>query len=631
MSEQLSEFLKQAKIEAMKLGSQYIGSEHFLLALMKVGQDELLSYMYQHGIYYHQIQEDLMILFGTPHQDDHSIIQTSEIAEEIIKEAKVLNEKNKIDEITCLAYALLEYENSIAVELLKRYGISIEDMKRQLINIKESLGKYPELKDLSKGNGAYLYGREKELKEMIEILSRKEKANPLLLGDAGVGKSALVEKLAWNIRNEKVPESLQDCMIYELNLNALVAGTKYRGDFEEKLQNILDLLVSHPNIIVFIDEIHMMIGAGKSEGSIDVAAVLKPYLARGKIRFIGATTIEEYEKHIEKDHALQRRFQTIILKEPNEEIMFSLLKKKAKEYENYHHVKIQDEHLKMIITYCKQFLPQKHFPDKALDILDLSCVKASIQQEQWVSLVHIKEVMEQVTNIPFTDQAYQTQLEKMKQLVTGQDQLLRKVTIYLKHLRNNGPTLGVWLFQGGAHTGKRRLASAISKCYFAKEDYLELDLRMWRQQLIPMIQMIKRNPFCLLVITHLDEIDHTIETILCSALEKGVMKWEQYSCSFYYVLVIFQYQSEKIRKAMYFMEEKADLPFFHELNQFIEERFLFEELNECNKIAFISNKLKECQIEVGEEVIVDSLRQSATMKEAYQKVKQKELEMSGKE
>ena len=168
-------------------------------------------------------------------------------------------------------------------------------------------------------------------------------------------------------------------------MNSLVAGTKYRGDFEEKLQNIIRLLEKYPNVILFIDEIHLMIGAGKSEGSIDVSSVLKPYLARGVIKCIGATTIEEYEMYIEKDRALERRFQIITIREPDVEDTIKMLKAKKKEYEDFHNVKIQEKVLEQIVKYCAYYMPQRKFPDKAIDVLDLACLGAKRQSERSVS------------------------------------------------------------------------------------------------------------------------------------------------------------------------------------------------------------------------------------------------------
>jgi ATP-dependent Clp protease ATP-binding subunit ClpC len=213
-------------------------------------------------------------------------------------------------------------------------------------------------------------GRDKEVKRIAQILSRKKKNNAVIVGEAGVGKSALVEKLALLIHKGECPSNLLDKRIMALDLTSLVAGTKYRGQFEERIKAIINELQAEPNVVIFIDELHTMVGAGNASGAMDAANILKPALARGEIQCIGATTLDEFKKHIEKDSALVRRFQKIILKEPTKEETLEILKNIAESYQNFHKVKYEDGVLETIVKLSGRYITDRQFPDKAIDVLD---------------------------------------------------------------------------------------------------------------------------------------------------------------------------------------------------------------------------------------------------------------------
>ena len=225
-------------------------------------------------------------------------------------------------------------------------------------------------------------GREKELDMMIETLLRKKKNNPLLIGKAGVGKTALVEELVRRIKKGEVPEELLKKEIVLLEMGSLVAGTKYRGEFEERLTKLIREIIEQENIILFIDEIHAMVNAGGAEGAINASDILKPYLARGELKCIGATTTEEYYKFIEKDKALERRFEKITLQEPNKEETIEILKKVKKEYENHHHIKISNQNIEEIVTLANEYIYNRQNPDKSLELLDSVCAKIKAKQQR---------------------------------------------------------------------------------------------------------------------------------------------------------------------------------------------------------------------------------------------------------
>ncbi|HKX24046.1 MAG TPA: ATP-dependent Clp protease ATP-binding subunit, partial [Candidatus Saccharimonadales bacterium] len=223
-------------------------------------------------------------------------------------------------------------------------------------------------------------GRDKQIRRIVTILGRRTKNNPVLIGEPGVGKTAIVEGLAQRIIAEEVPEHLLDKRVYTLDLAGMIAGTKYRGEFEERLKKLIDELVSDKNIIIFIDELHLLVGAGAAEGAIDAANMLKPALARGQIRMIGATTIDEYQKHIEKDAALERRFQTVVVEEPTVKESIAILRGLKKHYESHHSVEIADEVISDIANLAKRYINDRYMPDKAIDVLDETASQVKVER-----------------------------------------------------------------------------------------------------------------------------------------------------------------------------------------------------------------------------------------------------------
>ena len=256
---------------------------------------------------------------------------------------------------TKLIISLLKEKESVAYEILQKYHVDVEEviyLLQEKSAFETPLDQIPTLVNINKKVKTKKYkiiGRENEIDQVCTILSKKEKNNVLIIGEAGVGKSALVEKLAMMINQGKVVDSLKNKIIYELSLSSLVAGTKYRGEFEEKFKKIIDKVKDLDNVIIFIDEIHNVIGAGGAEGAIDASNILKPCLARGELQIVGATTIDEYRKHIEKDAALERRFQPVMVEEPSEDETVAILKGLRHVYEEHHRVKITDAALEAAV------------------------------------------------------------------------------------------------------------------------------------------------------------------------------------------------------------------------------------------------------------------------------------------
>ena len=507
LNTQVSAILDTAREEAREMGNNYVGSEHLLLAILKDTATPLSRLLCAQGVYYFQLKEDLMVLFGLKDQDVEEL-QITQVVDDILERGMSLSSRkqNTMMDVDSLTLALLQTNSCVATEILHRYDVDEEVLLLQMEHGSMSeLDKISELRNLNMcGANQDIVGRDAELNFMISVLSRKDKANPLLIGEPGVGKTALVEKLAGMIQQNLVP-SLKDACIYELHLNSLVAGTKYRGDFEEKLQNIIRLLEKYPNVILFIDEIHLMIGAGKSEGSIDVSSVLKPYLARGVIKCIGATTIEEYEMYIEKDRALERRFQIITIREPDVEDTIKMLKAKKKEYEDFHAVKIQEEVLEQIVKYCAYYMPQRKFPDKAIDVLDLACVGAKRQSERSVSEDMVRDVIEKLTDIPLASRNRLQELKKhLETTMVAQKEVIRKLMGQLEWIEQgiiSERPLGVWLFLGNQGVGKKTLIHQFNRLYFNQEDMVELDMAALDRNLDHNLSKLRRNPYTIVNVT----------------------------------------------------------------------------------------------------------------------------------
>ena len=304
-----------------------------------------------------------------------------------------------------LIMALFDLNSSWVKDLLNEFHLNRKDVKKvidemrggNMVNNQNPENQYEVLekygrdltKDVADGKLDPVIGRDEEIRRVIQILSRKTKNNPILIGEPGVGKTAIVEGLAWRIFKNDVPVSLQNKTLYELDLGALVAGAKYRGEFEERIKRVLREVAQEGNILVFIDELHTLIGAGGAEGAMDAANILKPALARGEIQIMGATTIGEYRKYIEKDAALERRFQPITVEEPTEAETFSILNGLKEKYEQHHHVVLTTESLQAAVKLSSRYITDRFLPDKAIDVMDEAASKARLG-----SSVKSKELIE---------------------------------------------------------------------------------------------------------------------------------------------------------------------------------------------------------------------------------------------
>ncbi|SKA96106.1 ATP-dependent Clp protease ATP-binding subunit ClpC [Caloramator quimbayensis] len=441
--------------EAQKLGHNYIGTEHVLLGIAKEG-GQASKILKEFGAAENKIRELIIEIEGEGDielrlQEIPLTPRTKRLIEMARNEARNLNQNFIAPEHMLLALTL---ENEgVAVAILQRIGVDLSKLRSEIINnmgaesqhkkgygTKSTNANTPNLdqygRDLtsmaSEGKLDPVIGRDKETERVVEILCRRTKNNPCLIGEPGVGKTAIAEGLAQRIVEGNVPEILKDKRVITLDLSGMVAGSKYRGEFEERLKKVMEEIRNSKDVILFIDEVHTIIGAGAAEGAIDASNILKPALARGELQAIGATTIDEYRKYIEKDPALERRFQPVMVGEPSLEESLLILKGLRDKYEAHHKVKITDEALEAAVNLSDRYITDRYLPDKAIDLMDEASSKVKLKnltappdiKKLEEDLEKIKKEKEEAVNMQEFEKAaklrdkelqIQTELNKVKE------------------------------------------------------------------------------------------------------------------------------------------------------------------------------------------------------------------------
>lgn len=394
--------LSFAQEAALELGHDYVGTEHVLIGLTKVKNGVAAKALEELGIVTEDIFEAVEDQVGRGNKKATSIYMTPRVKNVLELAVQVANRMNHNYVGTeHILLGLLSDGGGVAVGILRAMNIRTDDIVEAIRHILGSSsngdhsgqegannnGDLGELTDFAtdlnesakQGKIDPVIGRDTEIQRVIQILSRRTKNNPVLIGEPGVGKTAIAEGLAQRIVNGNVPEILRNKRIISLSISSMLAGAKYRGEFEERLKKAIDEVQQHDDMIIFIDEIHTLVGAGATEGAMDAANILKPALARGEFQVIGATTLDEYKKHIEKDAALERRFQPVQVGEPNEEDALEILRGLRDRYEAFHKAKITDEALKAAVTLSSRYITDRFLPDKAIDVVDEAASKVRMK------------------------------------------------------------------------------------------------------------------------------------------------------------------------------------------------------------------------------------------------------------
>lgn len=546
---------------------EYVTLEHILLSLLH--EKEINEIILAVGGQPAKIKADVVQFLSDPH------LKKPEKMQEIpAKRTAVLNrtfQRALTQQIfsgrveisnEAILISILSEETSHAYYFLGKQGITREKLihyLRKTEDKKDSAEENPlDLytrnlnKEAAEGSIDPVIGRDIEIKDTVEILSRRKKNNVIYVGEPGVGKTALAEGLALKIVNKEVPKVLFDKVVYSLDLGALLAGTKFRGDFEERLKGVLDQVKELGNCIMFIDEIHMILGAGSTTGSqMDAGNLLKPMLAKGELMCVGATTYDEFHEHFEKDKALLRRFQKYDIKQPSAEETKMILAGVVKHYEKFHNVTYEEGTTDLCVELADRYLKSKFFPDKAFDILDSAGAKAKLIESATVTKDIILEQTSKIAKIPMDmlDIKENTVLEnlspKLKNKVYGQDIAIDKLVeaIYLAKagLRNPAKPIGSFLFTGPTGTGKTYTAKKLAEtlnCHFARFDMSEYMEKHTISRLIgappgyvghgegkmgegQLIQTIDTNPNCVLLLDEVEKAHPDVMTVLLQVMDDG--------------------------------------------------------------------------------------------------------------
>ena len=401
-----------AKEYVLELGQNILGTEHIILGLLKENDCIAAKILGSFGVTEnaaYNVVDSTVIPDST---DEFGTVGVTPKVRDIIESAYKIsvNLKQKCVGTEHILLALIDDENNMAIQILKKLNVNLnklEDktamtctsMKSEAAEVKKTPNLDKFSRDLTRlaeeGKLDVVVGRGKEIERTLQILSRRTKNNPCLVGEPGVGKTAIVEGIAIQIAENRLNREFRNKRLVSVDLSSMVAGTKYRGEFEERLKKVLDEVMLAGNVILFIDEVHTIVGAGAAEGSIDAANILKPMLARGEIQLIGATTVEEYRKHIEKDAALERRFQPVNVEQPDEEASFVILSGLRSNYETHHQVKITDECLRAAVRLSSRYIQDRFLPDKAIDLIDEAASRLKINTAESNETAKIKSRLTQ--------------------------------------------------------------------------------------------------------------------------------------------------------------------------------------------------------------------------------------------
>ena len=505
-------------LEATKLRSRQASPQHLLLALMRANGSYGCSYLNDLGIDYGMVFR---------YMDRNSMLDRGPEEEEKDQEAEG-------DEAPQIRIKQVQEEEEKKTSPLEEFGYDITKAAKE-------------------GRLDPLVGREDEIQRVIQILGRRRKNNPMLVGDPGVGKSAIVEGIAIKIVNGDIPPALAGKRLISLDLGSIVAGTKYRGDFEKRLKNIINEVASSPDVILFIDEFHTIVGAGGASGSLDAANMLKPALARGDIQCIGATTMDEFKKSVEKDGALDRRFQKIVVEHTDIPQSISILTRLKTNYEKHHNVVYTDEAIEACVRMSERYITDRCLPDKAIDAMDEAGSKVRLKNPKKTGSVtaeDVAEVISKMTGIPSGRVAENegTRLMKMKDVlkkrIIGQDEAIEKVVRAIQRnragIKDPGKPIGTFMFFGPTGVGKTQLAKSLAEYLFDSEDnMIRLDMSEYMEKfnvsrLIgappgyvgfeeggQLSERVRRKPYCVVLLDEIEKAHPDVFNLLLQVMDEG--------------------------------------------------------------------------------------------------------------
>jgi ATP-dependent Clp protease ATP-binding subunit ClpA len=582
ISSSLNDIFQKSILFAKSLRHEYLTIEHvfYLLLSSKEGANIVLACggdvekMKEALAQY--IKANIDTLPQNVTQDPYESVALSRLIDNMIKHIQSAGQHSA--HVGDLIAALFDEENTFAYMLFNEYQISRLDIleiishtdTKELSQERESyLAKYSInlLQKAKEGKIDPVIGRENEIRRVTQILCRRKKNNPILVGEAGVGKTAIAEGLALNIASGDVPEILKNAELYALDLSAMLAGTKYRGDFEKRLKGVMDELKSNPNAILFIDEIHTLIGAGATSGTMDAANQLKPALASGELKCMGATTFAEYRNGFEKDKALSRRFSKVDINEPSVKTSYLILQGLKEKYEKHHHVTYTNKALKSAVDLSKRYITDRFLPDKAIDLID-ECAASFHLKKDAKNRVTAKDIEKTISNIVGISNAKASKDETqslmkleddLKVRVIGQDDAINAVTKAIKiskaGLTPKNKPIASFLFSGPTGVGKTELAIALSDIMGIHFERFDMSEYMEKHALSRLVgappgyvgfdqgglltEAIKKHPYTLLLLDEIEKAHPDLVNILLQIMDSAVLTDNNgYKANFQNVILI---------------------------------------------------------------------------------------------
>ena len=511
--------LKSAEGEMLNLRHPYVGTEHLLLALLK--RDRVKKICYKFNLTYSGFRDELVRLIGQASKKSEVILYTP-LLKLVIDNAynKSYDEHKEMDELYLLS-SLFGESDGIALRVAYNMGVDTDALVKELDKPKilSSIGVCLTDKEIDK-----IYLRDKELDEVMEILLRKGKNNPLLVGDPGVGKTAIAYELARRIKCGNVPDRLKGKEVYLVSTSSLVSGTKYRGEFEERVNGLINEVIRNGNIILFIDEIHTIMKTGSSEAGVDGANILKPYLARNDLKIIGATTKREYDEYLKKDGAFARRFAKVIVNEPSLKDTVTILNKLKKSYEEFYNLKINSNVIKYLVDLCDKYLPNSYNPDKSIDILDTSLSKIALEgKKRILTKEDVYEVISKRCNISLVSDE---NLDKVRAVLSDKySEVLADNVVKMFKCRDKSKYM---VFSGS--DDKRRAPFDIGNCLGV--NVIDIDCALYNDEYSLnkfvstnyLYNKISENPFSLVVFDNYNKRGRVLDNIIRMMKDKGYIE-----------------------------------------------------------------------------------------------------------
>lgn len=511
--------LKSAEGEMLNLRHPYVGTEHLLLALLK--RDRVKKICYKFNLTYAGFRDELVRLIGQASKKSEVILYTP-LLKLVIDNAynKSYDEHKEMDELYLLS-SLFGESDGIALRVAYNMGVDTDALVKELDKPKilSSIGVCLTDKEIDR-----IYLRDKELAEVMEILLRKGKNNPLLVGDPGVGKTAIAYELARRIKCGNVPDRLKGKEVYLVSTSSLVSGTKYRGEFEERVNGLINEVIRNGNIILFIDEIHTIMKTGSSEAGVDGANILKPYLARNDLKIIGATTKREYDEYLKKDGAFARRFAKVIVNEPSLKDTVTILNKLKKSYEDFYNLKINSNVIKYLVDLCDKYLPNSYNPDKSIDILDTSLSKIALEgKKRILTKEDVYDVISKRCNISLVSDE---NLDKVRAVLSDKySEVLADNVVKMFKCRDKSKYM---VFSGS--DDKRHAPFDIGKCLGV--NVIDIDCALYNDEYSLnkfvstnyLYNKISDNPFSLVVFDNYNKRGRVLDNIIRMMKDKGYIE-----------------------------------------------------------------------------------------------------------